>query len=74
MLSDDFIWNITPNRTTNTAEQNANSIYLNHSLVIRVLWAYEARVPGKPNTTSALLYGRIGSLTPTAFAMSRAAS
>jgi hypothetical protein len=67
VLSDDLIWYITSNISTNTPEDNADSIYFSQFKAAGVLWAYEADVPGKSNTTTADLYGRIGSLTPTSF-------
>jgi hypothetical protein len=67
VLSDDLIWFITSNVATNTPEDNADSIYFSNFKAVGVLWAYEAGVPGKLNTTTADLYGRIGSLTPTSF-------
>jgi hypothetical protein len=67
VLSDDLIWYITSNVPTNPPEDNADSIYFSNFKAAGVLWAYEAGVPGKSNTTTADLYGRIGSLTPTSF-------
>lgn len=63
-LSDDLVMDI---RLGITPEDNADCISFAH-FNVGLLCAYENGVPGKTNTTSALVYGRIGSLIPTRFA------